>query len=153
MRARNAFSAADSGSDRLHASLCLAYPSAQIVHACSCQVVDVAPVSASSSTPAGDETIRENVLLKASDARHATAVKKSRAAAKAKLSTSAECLYALGRALETFNIRVSDFAWRKGDPLLMSDEDLDALDLLTVPTLVLLSDREGSQHLGTAAQQ
>ena len=81
--------------------------------------------------------------------RHAGAAKKIRSAMKAKIVAGAETLLSLSRGLRTFNIKFQDFKRTfEKDPLHMTREELDAIDLMQQRTVVLMSDREGAQTLG-----
>lgn len=79
----------------------------------------------------------------------ATGAKRERAIGKAMVNQPVEALLSLDSGLRTFNINFDKFLQSfSGDPLYLDREYLQGVDLLDVPTIVFLSDREGSQNLG-----
>ncbi len=79
----------------------------------------------------------------------ATGAKRERAVGKAMATQPVESLLSLDSGLRTFNINFDRFLQPfRGDPLDLDGEYLKGMDLLDVPAIVFLSDREGSQHLG-----
>lgn len=80
---------------------------------------------------------------------HATGSKKARAVSKVIAQQPVDALLALDSGCRTFNVNFDRFLQCfDGDPLNLDDAYLQNLDLLQVPALIFLSDREGSQTLG-----
>ena len=80
----------------------------------------------------------------------ATASKRVRAANNAAKKPPVEALLALASGLDTFDVDLDvdfDCSALPNDPLIMADKDLRSLNLLEIPLVIFLADREGSQQL------
>lgn len=80
-------------------------------------------------------------------------MKKVRSAHRATNQQNVETILALRSALATFDLNIDHFQSpsRSKDPMLLSEVHLRCFDLLSLPTVIFLSDREGSQSSGRAS--